>query len=213
MSKPEPINLLVPIDEAFFDDGHCAVLLSQSLGGSGMDPHVLAGQLGCGDAGDMQALLSQGICLPIFFGCDCALDGQTLFVIGELDRRLEQAWIARMTSKLAIPCGKLVLLAGGGCGDEMARAISGTPSDPQYCIYQTIDVPPGNYRVDVLAYIGSPSVAFLFEELDDEEIREKYRDLPEVEQGYVVHLTPLEQDLPLPVLVDEVGWPGVFELR
>ena len=36
---------ITPIDPDFFNDGHFVVLLSQSRGGSGMDPHKLAGDL------------------------------------------------------------------------------------------------------------------------------------------------------------------------
>jgi hypothetical protein len=213
MGKPEAVNKTIPIDEDYFCDGHFAVLLSQSLGGSGIDPHKLADILGTGEPESMKDLLSRGVSLPIFFGTDCAMDGGTLFVLGELEERHQEAWIARLSSKLAIPCGKLVLLSGGGRGDELARAISGKPPDKDYCIYQTIDVPPGDYRVEVLAYLKSTTVGFLHEDLDDEALQEKYKDLPEVDEFYVVHLTPLESDVPLPALVDEVNWPGVFELR
>ena len=213
MGTPRVVNASIPIDEDFFCDGHYAVLLSRSLGGSGMDPNELAGILGEGNPDAMHDLLKRGICLPIFFGTDCALDGGTRFVIGALDAAHEKAWVARLTAKLAIPCGKFVLLAGGGSGDEMAQAVSGAPPDPDYCIYQTIDVPPGDYRVDVLAYRDSPTVGFLHEDLDDDELEEKYRHLPEVDEAYVVRLTPLEGTIAPPALVDEVGWPGVFEFR
>jgi len=207
------MNRTIPIDENFFCDGHYAVLLSQSLGGSGIDPHRLAEMLGAGNAKDIRELLHRGVCLPIFFGTDGALDGGTLFVIGDLDGPHEKAWIARLTGKLAIPCGKLVLLAGGGRGDELAQAISGQPVHIDYCIYQTIEVPPGNYRVDVLAYLPSVTVAFMHFDLEDDDIQEMYGHLPEVEESYVVRLTPLQGEVPVPALVDQVGWPGVFEPR
>jgi hypothetical protein len=212
MNKPR-INKTIPIDENFFCDGHYVVLLSQSLGGSGIDPLQLADTLGAGDAGAMQDLLRRGVCLPICFGTDCALDGATRFVVGNLDDEHRQAWVARLTGKLAVPCGKLVLLCGGGNGDDLARAVSGTPPEEDFCIYQTLDVPPGDYRVDVLAYLSSVTVGLLHQDLDDDELQEKYEHLPAVDEGYVVHLTPLDGDLPLPALVDEVNWPGVFELR
>lgn len=213
MAKPQAVNKTIRIDEDYFCDGHYAVLLSQNLGGSGMDPHQLADILGRGERKAMEDLLRRGICLPVCFGTDGALDSESLFVIGDLDERHEKAWIARLTGKLAIPCGKLVLLSGGGDGDELARAVSGKPADKDYCIYQSLDVPPGDYRVDVLAFVDSPTVGMLHEDLELDAIQEKYKDLPKVEVFYVVHLTPLEGDLPLPALIDDMNWPGVFALR
>lgn len=206
------MNKTTPIDPDFFNDGHFVVLLSQSRGGSRMDPHKLADTLGVGEAASMKELLRRGICLPIYFGTDCSMDGATLFVVGDLDEAHEKAWIARLTSKLAIPCGKLILLSGGGVGEDMERAVSGNPPQKDYCIYQVIDVPPGDYRVDVLAYVDSTTVG-LHEDLEAEELAEKYRHLPTVRESYVVQLTPLAGDLPLPALEEETNWPGVFEFR
>jgi len=50
-------------------------------------------------------------------------------------------------------------------------------------------------------------------DLELDEIAECYGDLPEVEESYVVRLTPLEGEVPVPALTDQVHWPGVFELR
>lgn len=82
-----------------------------------------------------------------------------------------------------------------------------------YCIYQTIDVPPGDYRVDVLAYVDSTTVGLMHEDLELEEIAETYKHLPTVRESYVVRLTPLDGDLPLPGLDEETNWPAVFALR
>jgi hypothetical protein len=213
MSAPEPINKTVPLDENFFCDGAYYVLTSHSLGGSGIEPGALADTLGSATAASMNALLRKGVCLPLAFNGDCAMDGGTLFVVGELDAKHESAWIGRLTAKLSVPCGKLVLLCGGGDAEGLARAVSGKPADEDYCIYQTIEVPPGDYRVDLLAYLESDTVLSMDEDVDEEEIREKYKHLPRVDESYVVHLTPLAGELPLPALVDEVNWPGQFEFR
>lgn len=213
LSESHPDNTTVPIDPEFFCDGHYVVLLSRSIGGSGISPHELSEILGGGSAEAMSDLLRRGVCLPICFGTDCAMDSGTLFVVGDLDDVHERGWVARLTGMLAIPCGRLVLVCGGGIGDELARAVSGEPADPDYCIYQTIDVPPGDYRVDVLAYPESVTVGMMHERLRDDEIREKYSDRPVVAESYVVQLTPLAGDLPLPALVEDIGWPGVFEPR
>lgn len=202
-----------PIDERYFCDGSTVLFVSQCLGGSGIAPEALSETLLDGPAEAVTDLLRRGICLPIDFGTDCALDSSTLFVIGELDDAHERGWVASLTGWLAIPCGKLVLVCGGGAGDELARAVSGEPADPDYCIYQTIDVPPGDYRVDVLAYPESVTVGLMHEDLDEDEIREKYADRPVVEEAYVVRLTPSEGEVPLPAFVEETHWPGVFVVR
>lgn len=213
MARPVACNKKVPLDSEFFCDGAYYVLTSHSLGGSGIDAHALADILGSPGESQMNDLLRQGVCLPLAFEGDCAMDGDTLFVVGDLDARHEQACIARLTGKLSIPCGRFLMLCGGGDGDGLARAISGKPADKDYCIYQTIDVPPGDYRVDVLAYLDSDTVMFRDEDGDEEAIREKYAHLPTVDERYVVHLTPLDGDVPLPALIDDVEWPGVFEFR
>lgn len=204
---------VIPIDENFFCDGPYNVLLSQSLGGSGMDPHELADILGAGDEEAIASLMQRGVCLPLFFDCDCALDGATLFVIGDLPKPYDQAWVASLRARLSIPCGKLVLVAGGGDGDGLAKAVSGKAADKDYCIYTSIDVPPGDYCVNVYAYAESPSVANLHPDLDEEEIAEKYKKLKSVDEAYVIQLTPLEGEIPTPEPVEEVGWAGVFKLR
>lgn len=213
MAKPAAINRKIPLDEDFFCDGAYYVLTSHSLGGSGIDPHALADTLGNSTAKAMNELLRKGVCLPLAFNGDCALDGGTLFVLGDLDEVHEKAWIGRLAGKLSIPCGKLVLLCGGSDGDGLAQAISGKPADEDYCIYQTIDVPPGDYRVDVLAFLESDTVVCMDDDLDEDALQKKYRLLPKVEESYVVRLTPLEGDVPLPALVKGADWPGVFEFR
>jgi len=210
MGEERAIPMTTPIDPRYFCDGETVVLVSQSLGGSGISPEDVSATLLDGPAGAVEDLLRRGVCLPVGFGTDCALDSSTLFVVGDLDDAHERGWVASVTGWLAIPCGKLVLVCGGGAGDELARAVSGKPADPDYCIYQTIDVPPGNYRVDVLAYPTSVTVGLMHEDLDDDEIRERYADRPAVEEAYVVRLSPLSGDVPLPAFVEETHWPGVF---
>lgn len=201
---------ITPIDPHFFCDGAYYVLLSRSLANSGLDPHALADTLGEGDPEQIADLLERGICLPLMFGGDCAMDGGTAFVVGPLDAAHEQGWAMRLTSKLSIPCGKLVLLAGGGDGDLLERAISGEPPEEHYVVYQTIDVPPGDWRVDVYAYPTSMTVALHHDDLDEDEIAAKYAKYPKVDVDYVVQLTPPSGDVPLPELDPDLGWPGVF---
>jgi len=204
----------IPIEKEFFCDGHYYVLTSYSLGGSKMTADGLAQILGNAAAEKITPLLKAGVCLPLFFDGDCALDGETLFVVGALEKTHAGAWIGRLTSRLSIPCGKLVLVAGGGDGAELERAISGDPPEKNNVIYQTINIDPGNYRVDLYAYLKSMTVAQHESELDEEEIEKKYKHLPEVSESYVIQLSPLDKkEIPLPKLVPEVNWCGVFEFR
>ncbi|NJL43108.1 MAG: hypothetical protein HC935_06750 [Pseudanabaena sp. SU_2_4] len=66
------------------------------------------------NAPEIEALLRQGVCIPLYFEADCALDGFTLFVIGDLTEEESDEWIGKFVAKLNVPCGKLVLLCGGG---------------------------------------------------------------------------------------------------
>ena len=111
--------------------------------------------------------------------------------------------------------GDSVRQTGAALRRSMERAVSGKPPQKDFCIYQTIDVPPGDYRVDVFAYVDSVTVGSHEdnEDLEPEEMAEKYKHLPTVRESYVVQLTPLRGDLPIPQLTEETNWPGVFEFR
>lgn len=212
----------VPLDPDFFCDGHYYVLTSSSLGGSGLEPSAIADALGWSNEATITELLQQGICLPICFDGDCALDGGTLFVIGDLTEQEENDWIGRLTGKLNIPCGKLVILCGGGDAEEFAYAISGQPPKPHYQIFQVIDVPPGEYLVEIYAYLSSMTVQQSLEEYDEHwnlhenEPLEQWYTLnrpgtPDI--SYIIRLSPLTIEPPVPELVPEIGWCGEFEFR
>ncbi|MDX2243387.1 MAG: hypothetical protein NW224_22125 [Leptolyngbyaceae cyanobacterium bins.302] len=212
----------VLIDQNFFCDGHFYVLTSASLGGSTLKPEDISDTLGRGDEVEIEQLLRQGICIPLFFDGDCALDRKTLFVLGKLTPEEEHDWIGRLTWKLNIPCGKLVLLCGGGDADELAYAISGNPPKPNYQISQVIDVVPGEYQVDVYAYLSSMTVQQSLEEYDEHWNLIEHKELETWYQAnrpgtsgisYIVRLAPLESEPPLPKLVPEMGWCGEFEFR
>src|SRR5690242_14064610 len=133
----------IPIASEFFCDGHYYVLTSASLGGSDLTPERVSDILGRADEPEIEELLKRGICIPLCFDGDCALDRTTVFVLGDLTEQEEHDWIARLSWKLNIPCGKFILLCGGGDAEELADAISGNPPKPNYQIFQAIDVPPG----------------------------------------------------------------------
>ncbi|MDX2273031.1 MAG: hypothetical protein NW237_13935 [Cyanobacteriota bacterium] len=213
---------VIPIDPEFFCDGHYYVLTSLSLGGSHLTAEQLSEQLRGGDAQTIRILLQEGICLPLFFDGDCALDHATTFVVGDLDETEEQNWIGCLTSKLHIPCGKLLLLCGGGDPNELEEILSGKPPAPHYVIFQVIEVPPQTYRVDVYAYLSSMTVQQSlsyydqhFEEIVDQERLDHYlANRPGIPgTDYIIQLRPCQGEVPLPELVPELDWGGVFQFR
>lgn len=222
MSQGLDSRKTIPINPEFFCDGHYYVLTSASVGGSGLHPAAISEKLGSGAQPDIEDFVRRGICLPLCFDGDCALDSGTLFVLGDLTAQEEHDWIARLVSKLNIPCGKLILLCGGGDPDEFAYAISGQPPQPNYQIFQVIDVPPGEYLVEVYAYLASMTVQVSLAEYDEHwnlkentELEAWYQEhRPGIaDVGYIIRLTPLATEPPLPGFDPEIGWCGLFEFR
>lgn len=212
----------IPIAEEFFCDGYYYVLTSVSLGGSGLNPEEVSNALGRADEHEIEELLRRGICIPLFFNGDCALDNNTLIVLGELTEEEEHDWIGRFSWKLNIPCGKFTILCGGGDESEFAHAVSGNPPEPNYQIFQVIEVPPGEYLVEVYAYLSSMTVQLSLQEYDkdwnlqeNEVLRQWYQEhRPGCSSvGYIIRLVPLETEPAFPKLVPDVGWCGEFEFR
>jgi hypothetical protein len=135
MTKTNESSTRIPISPEFFCDGHFYVLTSTSLGGSSFTPSDISNILGESNEGGIEQLLQQGVCIPLYFDPDCELDGCTLFVLGDLTEEEENQWVGKLSWKLNIPCGKLVLLCGGGDEDELAYAISGNPPKEHYEIF------------------------------------------------------------------------------
>jgi hypothetical protein len=209
----------ISISKEFFCDGHCYVLTSASLGGSGLTPEELSETLFAADESKVEELLRKGVCFPVCFEGDCALDGNTLFVLGDLNEPEDRDWIARLGWKLNIPCGRLILACGCDA-DDLAHAVSGRPPDEHYVIFQVIEVPPAEYLVEIYAYFSSMTVQVSLGEWDDrgnyrenEELAAWYRlNRPGLDDiGYLIRLKPLESEPPMPKL-DE-GWFGKFEFR
>ena len=116
----------------------------------------------------------------------------------------------------------MVILCGGGDADELAHAISGQPPPPNYCIFQVIDLPPADYQVEIYAYLASMTVQLSLEDYDQQwnlientALKEWYtQHCPgQPDLGYIIRLTPLETEPPVPALLPEIGWCGVFEFR
>ncbi|MEY3299543.1 MAG: hypothetical protein RLZZ597_2803 [Cyanobacteriota bacterium] len=209
----------ISISPNFFCDGGGYLLTSASLGGSNLTPSQIADIVLNGTAQDIAPLLFQGICMPLLFEGDCALDRGTLFVVGDLTPQQEAEWQAKLTWKLEIPCGKLILLCS--CmAEDLAHAISGEPPEEHYEIFQVVDVPPGSYLVEVYAY--PPSLTVLMT-LSDQEYEDYTRGMPEQDYDddsnltlvrYIVQLSPLQNfkgELVLPQTTD--AWLDTFTLR
>ncbi|MCI5144366.1 MAG: hypothetical protein D3923_02295 [Candidatus Electrothrix sp. AR3] len=89
-------------------------------------------------------LLRRGICLPLFFDCDCALD-EAIFVLGELNEREEAEWLGRIQLKLEVPCGELLLMGGGREEDFEIALEHFDPPNKHFQFFQKIKVDPGSY--------------------------------------------------------------------
>lgn len=230
MSVAPGSRRVVPLSSEFFCDGPYYVVTSSSLGGGEVTAERVSRALGDGDREEIREFLESGVCLPLAFPGDCAFD-DAIVVIGELSESEEDEWIGRISSRLSVPCGQLVVLCGGGDAYELEEALSrGGESE----LHTTIEVPPGDYRVDVYAYVSSMTVDFLLEEGEPpsawfERTRPQIRKPKWVrmwdEQGmagqlgdelvsYILRLSPIGSALPdTPALDEDLGWAGVFEAR
>ena len=228
---------IIPMDECFFCDGHWYVLTSSSLGGADITPENLVETI-CSTKNDIKLLLEKGICLPLFFDADCCLD-QAIFVIGDLNEKAEEEWIGKLTWKLNIPCGKLILLCGGAECDWLKYAISEQPPDKNFQYFQRINVEPGEYLVTIYAYMSSYTAYEYFYNRynfgyggeDEYEffqrwfektrpgmdlplwIEELDGDLSDRLVSYIIQLKPLENEPLFPNIDPDIGWCSKFEFR
>jgi hypothetical protein len=219
MSELSETRQRLAISEEFFCDGHCYVLTSASLGGSDLTAEELSEILFEADEGKVKELLGKGVCFPVCFEGDCALDNNTVFVLGDLSEQEERDWIARLSWKLNIPCGRLILACGCDA-EDLERAVSGEPPEEHYVIYQVIEVSPAEYLVEIYAYFSSMTVQVSLNGYDargnlveNEELAKWYQtNRPGLDDvGYVIRLKPLATEPPMPEL--EMGWFGKFEFR
>jgi hypothetical protein len=200
----------IPIDPELFCDGSTYVLTSESLGRSGLTPAELSAILFGESSGDVtvEDLLRDGVCLPLLFEGDCALDQETTFVVGDLGEQEQRDWIARLAWKLNVPCGKL-LLVGGCAAEDLERACSGKRPKKRSVLHQRIEIPPGEYLVEVYAYLESITVSMF---LEGNELEAEYRARhPGSTDHYVIRLAPLRTTPAMPAA--DGGWCGTFEFR
>ncbi|NNE66141.1 MAG: hypothetical protein HKN33_06200 [Pyrinomonadaceae bacterium] len=226
---------VVPLHNDFFNDGHWYVLSSSSLGGGGLGIPEFSEKLQSEDVSVINELLRKGICLPLYFGCDCALDN-AIFVVGDLNEREEAEWIGRIRLNLEVPCGELMLM-GGGLEEDFETALPNfEPPDPHFRFFQKLKLEPGSYLVEVYAFLGSYPVNEEWEELENENEMDEwweasrpgeakpewisffnddeYVDSEEFEFiEHIIRVVPSSGEVPLPGLDEETKWVGEFEMR
>lgn len=207
------------LNEDFFCDGPYYFLTSSSLGDSNLSAKEITDLLQSEDG--VKKILSEGIGFPMFFPGDCALDGCTKFVIGDLSKKEEKNWLGKITSKLNIPCGKALLIAGGGDEEYLQKAISGEKQDKDYVFYDTLEITKGNYLIELYCYIESMNFDVEFDDwsdlTDSKELiamQQWYKNnLKDIGYSYIIRFSPLIEEPELPKLVEEVSWCGVFDYR
>ena len=225
---------VIPVNEAFFNDGAWYVLSSSSLGGSGLGPGEISEKLQSDDKNVIAELLEKGICLPLFFGCDCALDS-AIIVLGNLSEREEAEWLGRIRIKLQIPCGEFMLM-GGGMDEDFEEALPNfKPTDEHYQFFQKIELEPGSYLVEVYAFLGSYPVNEAWEGRETAESLESwwsesradehppewisfFKDEEYVDSeefGFVEHIIRIvktDEEIAIPSLNQRVNWVSDFKI-
>lgn len=152
----------------FYCDGHYTVLASASRGGKDISDEDLAEAL---RETEPLALIKAGVVMPLEFEGDCAL-GDVTVLVGDLSEREEAEWIGRVSSRLKIPCGRFLVLAGGGDPFDWENALDEETDDP---VFSWVEVVPGDYLVEVYAFASSMTAAHHFEEGEFSEWFERTR--------------------------------------
>ncbi len=166
MSSHTANRQVLPLNDAFFNDGYWYVLSSTSLGGSQLSPAQIAEKLENPDPARLRPLLRAGVCLPLFFPGDCALD-DAVVVVGDLTEQEEAEWIGRIQATLNIPCGEFLVM-GGGLAEDFEVALSQFEApDPHFVFFQKFKLEPGTYLVEVYAFLGSMTVNIAWGDLED----------------------------------------------
>jgi hypothetical protein len=233
---------VLPLREGFFNDGHWYVLTSTSLGGSGLSAAEISERLQSPDPDGIRQLLRDGVCLPLFFDGDCALD-QTHVVVGDLTPREESEWIGRIRSRLEIPCGEFVVL-GGALDEDFETVLEHFEApDPHFVNFCKFRVGPGTYLVELYAFVtcmtfnvGWDGVGVMAAAKETPEslaawwhatrpgeppapwlqtyVKSGHADSRELGLvDYLIRLAPWREEIPLPAQEPESGWCGVFERR
>jgi hypothetical protein len=153
MSDQQPSRQVFPLKSGFFNDGAWYVLTSASLGGSQFTPKEMVAALQSPGSQPVRNFLEKGICLPLHFDGDCALD-QVRIVVGDLNSLEKEEWLGRIQGRLEIPCGEFVLVGGGGCEEDWEAAAHDAASEECQNITK-IKVEPGTYLAELYAFVNS----------------------------------------------------------
>lgn len=218
----------------FFNDGPVYLLYSSSLGGSGMTAAQLEEVINSDDPAEVRHLLERGVCLPLYFPGDCALD-QAVIVEGDLTESEEAEWIGRLRARLEIPCGEFILQAFGQAHEIEEATTHDHAPDLHAVHFVKVQLAPGSYLIEVYAFVSSTTVNDFWGGPDgvDEVVGWWHRSRPgteppqwledyqrdgyvQSEQGlleYLIRLVPAKEDIPIPRQEDELGLGGVFEER
>ncbi len=236
MTHAAPGRRVVPIDDAFFCDGPWYVLASSSLGGSGLSATDIAERLQSASPDVVRGLLADGVCLPLCFPGDCALDNAVI-VVGDLTECEEREWIGRLRATLKIPCGEFLVM-GGGLDEDFEVALPNAKApDPHFVFFQKVDLEPGTYVVEVYAFLASLTANEAWEDPseDGESIEqwwartrgddpapkwieffreEEYVDGEEFGfLEYLIRIAPAPGAVPVPPLDEDTNWVTDFEIR
>lgn len=210
------------LNNDFFCDGAYYVITSSSLGGSKLTTEEIADDLLQSSEG-VTKLLKEGIAFPLSFAGDCALDNCTTIVMGELSEEEEKNWVGKITSKLKVPCGKVIILAGGGDSEYFYKAISGEKPHKDYIFYDQVNMPEGDYLVELYCYINSMSFQVDFDPDTHSKSERKaiiakskyyednFKTIDEDTQ-YIIIFSKLLEEPAIPELSED-GWCGVFQYR
>jgi hypothetical protein len=229
---------VLPLCRRFGNDGHWYALTSTSLGGSGLSAAQISERL---ETAELRRLVRDKICLPICFDADRALDNAYV-VVGGLSAAEESEWIGRVRARLTIPCGEFLLLGGAQEPDFEAAMKNLKPRDPHYVNYCKFAVAPGEYVVDVYAYVGSSTVSLGWDGFGSLAVaKQSKHDLVAWWEssrpgqpcpawlrswlatgtvgnelglaGHVIRLQQSDEEVPLPEVDADTGWCGVFQYR
>lgn len=187
------------------------------------------GQIWMGSAEEETSdLVARGILLPMSLYQD---DGYYVrFVVGDLTEQEEAEWTAHVCWKLNVACGQVMV---SGClsedfEDEVSEIEPAVPGG-SYWMGAYVEVPPGDYQVDVYSYppgdlsagwghITDPSLygkapgiapenemEYFRRTRPEEELpawlKEGYDETPYV--NFIIRLSPLASDLPFPKLEED----------
>lgn len=111
---------------------------------------------------DLDRFVREGLLIPIELVQDDSI--LVRVVLGDLTPAEEEEWVGRVEWMLKIPCGSLAV--EGGLDPS-------TQDDDDYVRF--VEVPPGDYRVEVLTYLHGINGDYCIDEVNDEPLGAWFR--------------------------------------